>query len=73
MMSAGGGRQDAGDGPGKRRFSAAGFADDAEIAAPFHRQADGIDRANERQTVGLDGAVAGDRCSISEAASSRFR
>ena len=44
-------RMDAGDDARQRRFSAAGFADDAEIAPLLDDQADLIDRAEKWQSV----------------------
>ncbi len=55
----GAGWQDAGDTTGKSGFSAAGFADDAQIAALFHREADGTNGLDERQAIFLDPSVTG--------------
>ncbi|MHC2796094.1 hypothetical protein ACVINZ_005106 [Mesorhizobium jarvisii] len=50
---------DAGDDSRQRRFSAAGFADNAEVASLLDDQADGIDGPDEWQPVIPHRAIAG--------------
>ncbi|MNL48573.1 hypothetical protein D3C87_1714440 [compost metagenome] len=59
-MTAGGG-QNAGNGARQRRFSATGFADDAEIASGIDCKADGIDRTHQRHMVFAFRSISGDQ------------